>query len=543
MRPQDLSERFSISPKSRDSLGVQDASMNKRLDVLLVEDSEDDEILISRALRRSGYEPFIKRVDNETAVRDALASRVWSVILSDYMLPGLDCPRVVEIVNEVGIDAPLIALSGTVSEEVILQMLRAGARDYVMKDNLARLPSAIEREMNEAEGRRHRKRLEAQLVQAQKMEAIGRLAGGVAHDFNNLLTVITGFAQLALLEDNPARNGLEQILQASERAAGLTRQLLAFSRQQAMETRVFDLNQLVRDIERMLRRLIGEDIEVKTELTPGPLLVRADSGQIEQVLLNLAVNSRDAMPNGGIIAISTKHRILDADLAKVHGVEPGSYCAVAVSDNGSGIPQDVLPHIFEPFYTTKPAGKGTGLGLSTAYGIAQQSGGALSAYSEPEVGTTITLLLPSVGANVAIDSTNVVEEPIPQGHEVILISEDDRDVLNMVSEALSLRGFTVLRADGGNKALEILKSAEGPRVQVLVTDIVMPGMPGPQLADHATKLFPSLKILFMSGYTEDVISHHGIQSGGAGFIQKPFAPGALVRKVRQLIDGKMTNTA
>ncbi|HVW83858.1 MAG TPA: ATP-binding protein, partial [Bryobacteraceae bacterium] len=354
-------------------------------------------------------------------------------------------------------------------------------------------------------------------------------------DFNNLLTVITGFAQLALLEDNPARAGLEQILQAAERATGLTRQLLAFSRQQALEPRVFDLNRLVRDMEKMLRRLIGEDIEVITRISEEPLGVRADPGQIEQVILNLAVNSRDAMPRGGRLILGTGRRRLEGAPATIHGLADDDYCVVSVSDNGMGIPPDVLPHIFEPFYTTKPEGKGTGLGLSTVYGILQQSGGAIHAYSEKDVGTTMTVFLPA--ANAASESVIASQDiALGTGTETILVAEDDPDVRHLVLESLAARGFFVMEASGGEEALEILH-AQGPDgVDLLITDVVMPGLPGPVLAARAAELFPRLKILFMSGYTEDVIQHHGISQGSAAFLQKPFAPSDLVRKVRFLLD-------
>ena len=514
--------------------------MKRLLDVLLIEDREDDAILISRCLSRAGYEPNMLRVDTEQGMRDALAARKWDVVLSDYSLPQFDCPHALRVLIETGLDIPFIALSGTVNEEAILNLVRSGARDYVMKDNLARLPSAIDRELREAEGRRERRRLEAQLSQAMKMEAIGRLAGGVAHDFNNLLTVITGFAELALLEDNPARAGIEQILHAAERAAGLTRQLLAFSRQQAMEPRIFDLNDLVRDMEKMLRRLIGEDIQVGVRLADAPMMVRADPGQIEQVVLNLAINSRDAMPLGGRLIISTASRRLEGSHAKAYGVPDGQYCAISISDNGVGIPPEVLPHIFEPFYTTKPADKGTGLGLSTVYGIVQQSGGAIQPYSEKDLGTTMTVFLPAAGA---------AEENAPEsrelgrmsGTETVLVAEDDPNVLNLISESLAAHGFEVVVAQNGDAALEKIQNREHP-IQILITDVVMPGISGRSLALRAAESIPDLKVLFMSGYTEEVIQHHGISSSNVAFIQKPFAPGDLVRKVRQLLDGERCRT-
>jgi signal transduction histidine kinase len=511
--------------------------MAQPLKVLLVEDSEDDAILIARCLSRAGYDLRIKRIETESALRESLASGPWDVILSDYVLPRFSCEGALRVLKDTGQEIPFIALSGTVNEETILTLVRAGAGDYVMKDNLARLPSAVQREIREAEGRKHRKRLEAQLQQAMKMEAIGRLAGGVAHDFNNLLTVITGFAQLALLDDNPARAGLEQIMLAAERASGLTRQLLAFSRQQALEPRVFDLNRLVRDMEKMLRRLIGEDIEVITRIAGESLTVKADPGQIEQVVLNLAVNSRDAMPKGGKLILSTFARHMDGAAAVVHGLADNDYCVISVSDNGSGIAENVLPHIFEPFFTTKPEGQGTGLGLSTVYGIVKQSGGAIHAYSEKDIGTTMSVFLPASGS--ASEIVSAADSPsVGTGKETILVAEDDPTVLNLVSHCLKARGFKVMSAPSGEAALEMLHALGPAGVDLLITDVVMPEIAGPVLAARAAELIPRMKVLFMSGYTEEVIRHHGISRRNASFLQKPFAPSELIQKVRQLLDGQ-----
>jgi signal transduction histidine kinase/ActR/RegA family two-component response regulator len=512
--------------------------MGAALRVLLVEDHQDDADLISHTLKRANYDARVTRVDTEAQFRAALASGAWDVILSDYSLPGFRCEDALRIARESDGNTPFIALSGAVDEETILNLLRAGAGDYVMKGNLARLPSAVEREIRNAEGRSQRQRLEAQLQQAMKMEAVGRLAGGVAHDFNNLLTVITGFAQLALLDDNPARAGLEQILLAAERASGLTRQLLAFSRQQALEPRVFDLNRLVGDMEKMLRRLIGEDIEVVTDVSEGPLNVKADPGQIEQVVLNLAVNSRDAMPRGGELRLKTSRQRMDGEAAVAHGLAEHEYCVISVSDNGAGIPASAMPHIFEPFFTTKPEGQGTGLGLSTVYGIVKQSGGAIHAHSEPDTGTTMTVFLPA--ATEAAEDTPFCEgASVGSGQETILVAEDEANVLDLVCKCLAARGFAVLAASSAEAALEALH-ARGPLgVDLLITDVVMPHIAGPVLASRASELLPNLRVLFMSGYTEDVISHYGISRRNAAFLQKPFAPTELVRKVRQLLDRKL----
>jgi PAS domain S-box-containing protein len=403
----------------------------------------------------------------------------------------------------------------------------------ILQDGKPELVGAIGIDITE------RRTLEDQLTQARKMEALGRLAGGVAHDFNNLLTVITGFAQLALLDDNPARVGLEQIMLAAERASGLTRQLLAFSRQQALEPRVFDVNGLVRDMEKMLRRLIGEDIEVITQISKEPLTVKADPGQIEQVVLNLAVNSRDAMPKGGRLILSTAARRMEGPAAVVNGLTDNDYCVISVTDSGSGISERALPHIFEPFFTTKPEGQGTGLGLSTVYGIVKQSGGSIQAHSERDVGTTMTVYLPAAGA--ASDIVSPLDAgSVGTGRDTILVAEDDPTVLNLVAHCLKARGFHVLSAPNGETALDMLH-AQGPAgVDLLITDVVMPEIAGPVLATRASELIPRLKILFMSGYTEEVIRHHGISRRNATFLQKPFAPSELIRKVRQLLDAEPT---
>jgi CheY-like chemotaxis protein len=296
-----------------------------------------------------------------------------------------------------------------------------------------------------------------------------------------------------------------------------------------------DLNQLVREMEKMLRRVIGEDVQVVTRIAEEPLAVKVDPGQIEQVILNLAVNSRDAMPRGGKLILSTSARRLEGAAARMHGLADNNYCVVSVSDIGSGIPAAVLPHIFEPFFTTKPEGYGTGLGLSSVYGIVQQSGGAIHAYSEPGVGTTMTVFIPA-SSEPQVVAVKPSAEPFVKGHETILVAEDDENVLDLVAESMSAHGFRVFRAENGEQALEILHARGPAGVDLLITDVVMPGMSGPLLATRAAELLPHMKILFMSGYTEDVIRHHGISRGNAAFLQKPFAPNELVRKVRRLLD-------
>ena len=384
------------------------------------------------------------------------------------------------------------------------------------------------------------RRTQDQLVQAQKMEAIGRLAGGVAHDFNNLLTAIIGYSELLLmgLDDlDPRRKDMEEIKKAADRAAVLTRQLLAFSRKQVLQPRVLDLNTTIANMEKMLRRLIREDIELITVLDPNLGQVKADPGQIEQVLMNLAVNARDAMPQGGKLTIETKNVYLDEDYAYQHmDVQPGYYVMLAVSDTGVGMDEETLSHLFEPFFTTKEIGQGTGLGLSTIYGIVKQSGGHIWVYSEPGQGTTFKIYLLRTEGDVEPGKRTPIPTESLEGSETILLVEDADAVRDMARLALLQSGYTVLAAHDGEEALQIYEKHEGP-VHLLVTDVVMPGgMSGCQLAERLTTQWPEMKVLFMSGYADDAIVRHGLLKPGVTFLQKPFAPATLTHKVRETLD-------
>jgi len=384
-----------------------------------------------------------------------------------------------------------------------------------------------------------KKRLQEQLVQAQKMEAVGQLAGGIAHDFNNLLTAITGYSEL-LLGELPAedlrRGHAEEIRKAGERAAALTQQLLAFSRRQVLEPKVIDVNIIVSDIERMLRRLIGEHIELKTRKSPDLWKVRADPGQIEQAILNMVLNARDAMPSGGTLAIETSNAEVDENFARSHiPTRPGSYVMVAVLDTGVGITDDVKARLFEPFFTTKERGKGTGLGLSTTYGIVKQSGGYLWCDSKVGRGTTFQLFLPRVEEAATALVERKTFPPIRQGDETVLLVEDEPEVRSLVQRILKTQGYTVVTAANPDEALAVAREFKGP-IQLMVTDVVMPGMSGVQLAERLVPTRPDMKVLFVSGYTNDAIGHHGVLDPGTAFLQKPFTPNALARKVRDVLE-------
>ena len=381
--------------------------------------------------------------------------------------------------------------------------------------------------------------LEEQLRQSQKMEAIGRLAGGIAHDFNNILTIIKGYSQLSLSElkeGHPLKENIEGIIKSTDRATDLIRKILAFSRRQVMEMRVLDLNTLLMDLDRLLRRIIGEDIELVTVLAEDLGRVKVDPGQIEQVILNLAVNAKDAMPNGGKLTLETANTELDETYARNHiAVIPGRYVMLSMSDTGAGMSPEVKERIFEPFFTTKEKGKGTGLGLSTVYGIVKQSGGNIWVYSEPGQGTTFKIYFPREEEPLEEIRVKVVKEELPRGSETVLVVEDEEEVRKLTVRILQKQGYKVLEASQGDEALFICGQHEEP-IHLLVTDVVMPGMSGRELSEHLTSLRPEIKILYMSGHTNSAIVHHGVLEPGVILLQKPFTPEALARKVREVLE-------
>jgi hypothetical protein len=383
------------------------------------------------------------------------------------------------------------------------------------------------------------KRLEAQLLQAQKMESVGKLAGGVAHDFNNLLGVITGYGELLArrLPDDPGlRKYVDDIMKAAERAADLTRQLLAFSRKQVLRPRIIDLNAIVGEMEKMLQRLIGEDVQLVTRFADPLGRVKADPGQIEQVLMNLAVNARDAMPQGGRLTIETANVNLDAAYVRSRpDVEPGPHVVLAVSDTGQGMDPEVLSHVFEPFFTTKEPGKGTGLGLATVHGIVKQSGGHIFVYSEAEHGTTFKIYLPRLEDAAEVLKIVPTEDELPGGSETVLLVEDEASLRSLVRECLEASGYAVLEARHAGHALEIIERHASP-IHLLMTDVIMPGLSGRELARRVTASRPEMKVLYMSGYTDDAVVLHGVLAADVAFLQKPFTAEALARKVREVLD-------
>jgi two-component system, cell cycle sensor histidine kinase and response regulator CckA len=480
------------------------------------------------------------------------------LVLTDLRLPDMSALELLRQLRHRDIVMPVVIVTGRGDEAAALAALKLGAYDYIVKreDYLVQLPSAIDnaidrfhlrvanerlqaeladRERTEAE----RAQLHEQLRQAQKIDALGRLAGGVAHDFNNVLTVIVGYTEMMksdLREGDPLREQLDDMRNAADRAAELTNQLLAFGRKQLLQPRVLDLNTRISGSVSMLRRLLGEDIELVTVLEPRLRSVKADPSQMDQVVINLAVNARDAMPRGGRLTIETHNVTISEDDARQHVTfQPGAYVMLAISDTGHAIDPTILPQIFDPFFTTKAPGKGTGLGLSTVYGIVKQSGGWIWVYSEAGHGTTFKIYLPQVDGEAPAEATRAAAPVDHRGVETILVVEDDAAVRKLTCEALRKHGYDVLEATNGGEALLICERRPGA-IHLIVTDIVMPYMSGPDLATRARELQPQARLLFTSGYTDDAVVRHGLLDRTVAFLQKPFAISALAQKVRQVLD-------
>jgi PAS domain S-box-containing protein len=660
------------------------------LRVLMVEDSPTDAKLVVQELQRTWRPLVFERVDTAEAMVAALDRDAWDLVISDWSMPRFSAPAALGILREKGVDLPFIIVSGTIGEDAAVLAMRAGARDYVLKDKLGRLTPAVERELRECKERAARRdaeralrqsearfqrldeagilgitiadvhgnildandtylkmfgysredlargalrwsnmtppellplaeraveqlrhsgvaapweteclhkngtrvpilvgvamleyprniafvadlsdrrraenesyrmavaakkeqagreraedalrRSEEQLRQAQKMEAVGRLAGGVAHDFNNVLSIILGYGELLLDDLKPGdrmREDIEEIRKAASRAAGLTRQLLLFSRQQVVEPKVIDLREILASMDKMLQRILGEDVELVSVSSKAAGRVKVDPSHIEQVILNLVVNARDAMPTGGKLTIETNNVDLDENYTLTHlPAKPGPHVMLAVTDTGTGMDRETQDRIFEPFFTTKEIGKGTGLGLSTVFGIVQQAGGSVWVYSEPGKGTTFKVYLPRVEGEVDVPRTPVNPTTL-RGTETILLVEDEEQVRAVVLSILRRQGYHVISAQHGGEALLLCEQHPQP-IDLLLTDVVMPRMSGPELAKRLAAARPQMKVLCMSGYTDDSIVRHGVLDAGVAFIQKPITPASLAKKVREVLDG------
>lgn len=637
--------------------------------ILIIEDYEDDVLLLLHHLSKGGLKIEYKVAETATQMQTYLAENSWDLVISDYALPGFDGLSALKILQKSKQDIPFIIVSGAIGEETAVAVMKAGAHDYIMKDELSRLVPAIRRELKEATERQERRRiqrelaesearyrllaenvsdviwtmnmdfnftyispsierilgytiqeamelqlrkiitkssldiairtyrklfslisekkeinnkfsrlelqmidkngdihwsevsisflmdkhkipygligtarditerktLEEKIIESQKMEAINRLAGGIAHDFNNLLTVIKGYCELGLFKVSkldPLYQNFEHIHRATERAGLLTRQLLAFSRRQVLKPVIINLNKIINEIKPMLKRIIDEDIELITLLDPDIGNIQVDAGQIEQVVMNLAANARDAMPGGGQLKISTTRAYIDKTIIQENlEIATGPYSILEISDTGEGMDENTKAHVFEPFFTTKKESKGTGLGMASVYGIVKQSGGFIELQSKPKIGTRITIYFPQIDQPANKTETTKIRKPQQGGKETILLVEDEEVVRNLIANVLRMHGYTVLEAAQAGDALLICEK-QADAIDMVLTDIVMPRMNGKELVERIRSQHKKMKVLFISGYSETV----QFSKSDENYLQKPFQPVELLEKVRHILD-------
>lgn len=517
---------------------------SQNIRILLLEESKADADLVSRELRRLKAAYALRHVSVRDEFLRALDDFPPDLILSDYALPNFNGMTALSLAREKNPEVPFIFISGSIGEENAIEVLKGGATDYVLKSSIQRVLPAVERALRETRDREERGRLQEQLRQSQKMETVGRLAGGVAHDFNNILTAISGYSHFllaAMSADDPKRPDVEEIQKASKRASSLTRQLLTFSRQQIFHLELLDVSAVALEMEKMLRRLLGENMELDVRSAKNLGKVKADQGQLEQVILNLVVNASEAMPNGGKITLEAADIELGEDYARSHPeMQPGPHVMLSVSDTGSGMDSKILSQIFEPFFTTKQFGRGTGLGLSIVYGIVRQSRGGISVASQPGRGTTFKIYLPRAADSAdSVDLSFVKKKAVPgtpPGSETVLLVEDDEIVQKVVGRILTGHGYRVLSPRTTDEALRLGREYKED-IHLLLTDIVMPGMRGYELARHISSARPAVKIIFISGYSETDAFKDELLRADANFVQKPIDSELLTRKVREALEG------
>jgi two-component system cell cycle sensor histidine kinase/response regulator CckA len=505
--------------------------------VLMVEDSEDDAALLLLLLRQASYQVEFERVETSSGLAGALEKK-WDIVISDHAMPRFSGGEALKMVRACDVEMPFIFVSGTIGEDVAADAMRVGAQDYVMKTNLKRLVPAVQRELREAEDRRERKQLELHVQQLQRFEAIGRLAGGVAHDFNNIIGAILGWAEMGCDEtqaETPPHNRFQKIREQSLRAGKLTGQLLAFGRKQLLQPRKLNLNVLVKEEMNLLRRVIGENIEVRIRTAEDLRVTMADPTQVEQVVMNLCLNARDAMAEGGQLLIETQNVEIDEEYCSHHVYgQPGSYVLLAVSDTGIGMDAATIEHIFEPFFTTKELGKGTGLGLATVYGIVKQHGGFIYVYSEPGKGTTFRVYLRAESGDHERRETSSVERPL-RGSETILLAEDHEGLRETAQEMLQGLGYHVLVACDGKAAVELFKTNMSV-IDLVVMDVVMPSLSGPEAYLEMSALRPGVQVLFTTGYTPEAAALIALVEKGAAILQKPYSLTSLSQMIRGALE-------
>jgi signal transduction histidine kinase len=506
------------------------------LRTLIVEDSAEDTLFIVRELQQSGYEVDFLQVDEAATFRAAL-EKPWDIVICDYNLPSFSGPAALEILAATEIDLPLLIVSGTIGEDAAVEAMRAGARDYVLKDSLRRLGPAVRRELGEARSRRARREAERALEHAQKLDSIGMLAGGIAHDFNNVLTCIIGGATLArrrARSDPALSKELDEILTEAHRGAGLVRQLLAFSRSQELRTQQINLNELVARLEGFLRRVLGVQIDFEVSFDPRISALAADVAQLEQVVMNLCINAREAMPRGGLLRIETGMAELDEVACRARpGAAPGRYVRLRITDTGAGLTPQQIEHLFEPFHSTQPSGRGNGLGLAVVYGIVRQHEGFIEVDSLEGRGTRFDVYIPSSGE---------LEEPVQMilgagplgGIETILVVEDDPSVRGTLTRILESYGYRPIPARNADEAWSVFKG-RWEEIDLVLIDVALPKVDGRDLYDAMVALRPAVKVLFVSGHAELGELARGAR-GPVELVKKPFRPDDLAAQVRRTLD-------
>ena len=508
------------------------------LRALIIEDSQNDCDLLLSMLSHGGYDVAHKRVCNAGALGSLLEHGQWDIIISDYSMPGFKGTDALAMVREKGLDVPFVFLSGTIGEEIAVNAMRAGAQDYVIKDKAARLLPAIQRELRDAEIRRESRQIEQRMRQLEKFEALGKLAGGVSHDFNNVIGAIMGWAELGVdrvPSDSPEAKLFRNIRGQATRAAGLTRQLLAYARRQVLEPKNIDLNHMVNETATLLQRAIGEHIEVKIVLAPSLQITRADPSQIEQVIMNLCFNARDAMPNGGHLLIETCNLEVDSHYCERRtDAQPGRYVQLSVSDTGTGMDPATIERIFEPFFTTKEIGKGTGLGLATVLGIVKQHGGFVDVYSELGKGTAFRVCLPA-REGVAEPPHHADDAPVRGGTETILIAEDHEGMREMARQILESLGYHLLLARDGEEAVSQF-AKHRDKISLILLDVIMPRLNGIDAFEQICKSKVGVPVIFTSGYSDHGPVLESLTTRGASVLQKPYGAKVLARRVRELLD-------
>jgi len=512
--------------------------------VLIVEDSEDDSAMILHELRRGGYEVQSQRVDNPSDLRSASVCKDWDLVISDFSMPHFSGNEALKMIRERHRDVPFIFVSGSMGEDTAVAAMKNGAQDYLMKNNLTRLVPAVQREIRDADERRERKRLELHVHQLQKFEAIGKLAGGIAHDFNNVLGAILGWAEMGQENCDPGSPSWERFRKIGEqgnRAAKLTSQLLAFARRQILQPRKVNINVLVREQMSFLEKVIGADVEISVLAAPGLRVTLADPVQLDQVLMNLCLNARDAMPSGGKLIIETRNVEIGEEYCATHAyARRGSYVLLSVSDTGMGMDAATVERIFEPFFTTKELGRGTGMGLATVYGIIKQHEGFIYVYSEPGTGTSFRVYLRAdVGAPDPGHRPATIT-PI-RGSETILFAEDHDGLRESGREMLDSLGYRVLLASNGAEAVEIFKNNSNT-IDLVIMDLVMPALNGQDAFLQIAEIRPTAEVIFTTGYTSEsaaVMSKlQDKMQRGMEILQKPYSLASLSQMIRNSLDRK-----